>query len=52
VEEQGDMGELRMVENQAGCSFLDKLQGFDDTSGESSQQRVTVVQVGDDKCLD
>ena len=40
------------VENQAGCSVLDKLQGFDGVGGESSQQRVAVVQTGEDKCLD
>ena len=37
--------------NQAGCSVLDKLQGFDGTSGEPSQQRVAVVKTGD-KSLD
>ena len=46
------MGELVKFENQAGCSVLDKLQGFNGISGEPSQQRVTVVQAGDDKCLD
>ena len=40
------------VEHQEGCSVLDKLQGFDGTSEEPSQQRVAVVQMGDDKCLD
>ena len=43
AEEQGDMGELGKVEHQAGCSILDKLQGFDGTRREPSQQRVTVV---------
>ena len=38
AEEQGDMGELGKVEHQAGCGILDKLQGFDGTSGEPSQQ--------------
>ena len=52
AEEQGDMGELGKVEHQAGSSVLDKLQGFDGTSREPSQQRVAVVQTGDDKCLD
>jgi hypothetical protein len=51
-EEQGDMGELGKVEHQAGFSFLDKLKGFDGTSGEPSQHRVAVVQTGDHKCLD
>ena len=51
TEERGDMGELK-VEHQACCSILDKLQGFDGTSREPSQQRVAVVQTGDDKCLD
>ena len=40
-EEWGDMKELGKVENLAGCSVLDKLQGFDGTSGEPSQHRVT-----------
>ena len=40
------------VEHQAGCSILDKLQGFDGTSGEPSQQRVAVVQKRDDTFLD
>jgi hypothetical protein len=52
VEERGDMGELGKVEQQAGCSILDKLQGFDGTSEVPSQQQVTVVHTGDDKCLD
>jgi hypothetical protein len=52
VEECGDMGELVKVEHQAGCSVLDKLQGFDGTSGEINQQRVAVVQKREDKCLD
>jgi hypothetical protein len=52
AEERRDMGELGKVEHQAGSSVLYKLQGFDDTSGEPSQQRVAVVQNGDDKCLD
>ena len=26
---QGDMGELEMVENQAGCGVVGELQGFD-----------------------
>lgn len=47
--ERGDMGEFVKVEHQAGCSVLDKLQGFDGTSGEPSQQRVAVVQTGEDK---
>jgi hypothetical protein len=29
-----------------------KLQGFDGASRDPSQQRVAVVQTGDDKCLD
>ena len=45
AEEQGDMGELWTVEHQACCSVLDKLQGFDGTSGEPSQQRVAVVRL-------
>ena len=52
AEEWGDMGELGKVEHQACCVILDKLREFDDKSGEPSQQRVTVVQTGDDKCLD
>jgi hypothetical protein len=28
VEERGEMGELRKVEHQMGCSVLDKLQDF------------------------
>ena len=43
VEEQGDIGEL---------SVLDKSQGFNGTSSEPSQQRVSVVQMGDVKRLD
>ena len=38
AEEQGDMVELGKVEHQAACSVLDKLQGFDGTSGEPSLQ--------------
>ena len=49
AEEQGDVGEFGKDEHQAGCSVLDKLQGFDGTSWEPSQQRVAVVQAGDDK---
>jgi hypothetical protein len=45
------MGELGKVEKQAGRGVLGKLQGFDGTSGEPSQQRVAVVQTGDDKGL-
>ena len=52
VEERGDMRELGKVENQAGCSILDKLHGFNGKSGEPSQQQVAVVQMGEDKCLD
>ena len=51
ADEQGDMGALGNVEHQVGCSILDKLQGFDDTSEEPSQQRVALVQMGD-KCPD
>ena len=51
-EEWGDMREHGKVENQAGYCILDKLQGFDGTSEEPSQQRVAVVQTGEDKCLD
>jgi hypothetical protein len=47
-----DMRELGKVENQAGCSILDKLQGFHGTSREPSQQRFLLVKNGDDKCLD
>ena len=32
------MGEPGKVEHQPGCSILDKLQGFDGTSGKPSQQ--------------
>jgi hypothetical protein len=47
------MGELGKVEHQTGCGVLDRLQvEFDGTSGESSPQRVTVVQMGYDKCPD
>ena len=52
LEEQGDMGEFGKVEHQAGSSVLDKLQGFDGTNMEPSQQRVAVVQTGEGKCLD
>ena len=40
AEEQDDMRELGKVENQAGCCVLDKLQGFDGTTGEPSQTDV------------
>ena len=40
------------VENQVGCSVLDKLQVFDGISVEPSQQPVAVVQTEEDKCLD
>lgn len=43
------MGELDKVEHQLGCGNLDKSQGFDGMRGE---QRIAVVQKGDDKCLD
>ena len=33
AEERGDMGELGKVENQVGCSILDKLQGSDGIGG-------------------
>jgi hypothetical protein len=46
------MGELRKIENQAGCSVMDKLQGYDGTSREPSQPRVAVVQTVDDKGLE
>ena len=46
-----DMGKLGKVEQQADCSVLGKLQGFDGTSGDR-RQRVALVQTGDDKCLD
>ena len=46
------MGELGKAEHQAGCNVLDKLQVFDDTGMEPSQQRVAVVKTGDDKFLD
>jgi hypothetical protein len=52
AEEWGDMRELGNVEHQAGCSILDKLQVFDVTSKEPSQQRVAIVQTEEDKCLD
>jgi hypothetical protein len=51
-EEWGDMGDLGKVENQVGCTILDKLQGIDGTSGEPSQQPVVLVQTGYDTCLD
>ena len=37
-EERGDLGELGKVEKQAGCRVLNRLQGFDGTSEEPSQQ--------------
>jgi hypothetical protein len=43
AEDRCDMGELRKVEHKAGCAIMDKLQGFDGTSGEPSQQRVALV---------
>ena len=43
AEERGEMGNLGKVENQGGCNDLDKLQGFDGTSGEPCQQRVAGV---------
>jgi hypothetical protein len=52
AEEWGDMRELGKVENQTGCSVLNKLQGFDGTSGEPNQEWVAVVQMGGDKYLD
>ena len=44
-----DLGRLN---TRWAASMLDKLQGFDSTSSELSQQLVAVVQTGDDKCLD
>jgi hypothetical protein len=32
-----------VVEHKEGCGVLDKLQGFDGTSGVPSQQRVAVA---------
>ena len=43
AEERVDMGELGKVEHQEGCSVLDRLQGFDGTSMEPSQQRIAAV---------
>ena len=48
VAQQGDMGELWKVEHQPGCTILDTFQGFDGTSGEPSQQRIAVIQMGHD----
>ena len=38
AEQRGDMGEFGKVEYQVDRSILDKLQGFDGTSGEPSKQ--------------
>ena len=43
AEERCDMGQLRKVEHKAGCGIMDKLQVFDGTRGEPSQQRVALV---------
>jgi hypothetical protein len=45
AEARGDMRELGKVENQWGCSVLDKMRGVDGTSIEPSQQRVAVERV-------
>jgi hypothetical protein len=52
AEERGDIRELGKVENQVGCSVLDKLLWFDGTSREPRRERVAVVQTRDDKCQD
>ena len=46
------MGELRQVEHKSRCRVLDALQRLDRGGRESSQERVAVVEAGDDKCLD
>ena len=46
------MGELQQVEHDSCCRILDALQRFDRGGRESSQERVAVVEAGDDKCLD
>ena len=46
------MGEFRQVEHEACCSILDTLQRFDCGGRESSQERIAVVEAGDDERLD
>ena len=51
TEERGHMGEERQTENKVRCRVLDTLQWFSHRGWESSQERVAVVQVGDDQRL-
>ena len=46
------MGELLQVENKSCYWVLDALQRLDRGGRESSQERVAVVEAGDDECLD
>jgi hypothetical protein len=46
------VGDLGKVEQQTGCGVLDKLQGFNGTNREPSQQRVAVGQKEYEECLD
>ena len=46
------MGEFRKVEHEAHCHVLDTLQRFNRRDRESSQERVAVVEAGDDQHLD
>ena len=51
-EMRGHVGELRQVVHESRCRVLDALQRLDRRGRESSQERVAVVEVGDDECLD
>ncbi|KAK0146345.1 hypothetical protein N1851_014339 [Merluccius polli] len=48
-EERGHVGELRQVEHESCCRVLDALQRLDRGGRESSQERVAVVEAGDDE---
>ena len=52
AEERGHVGELRQVVHESCCSVLEALQRLDRRGRESSQERVAVVEEGDDECLD
>ena len=46
------MGELQQVEHKWRCRVLDVLQRLDGGGRESSQERVAVVEAGEDECWD
>ena len=51
-EQGGDMGVFRKVEDQTSCCILDELEVFDHRCWKASQERVAIVQAGQNYCLD